>query len=94
MRIASGELVHLTVPSVAGSLGDLDLVYVPISDLPPLRSGLVWRRRNRDPRLREFIRLAREALRRNRIPAQARSRDSAGEGRAKQDRQVLGKPPA
>jgi len=35
---------------------------VPITGAPPLKSGLVWRRRAADPRLREFVRVAREVL--------------------------------
>jgi hypothetical protein len=30
--------------------------------MPPLRSALVWRRPARDPKLRAFIRVAREIL--------------------------------
>jgi hypothetical protein len=35
---------------------------VPITDLPPLRSALIWRRGNTDPRRREFVRIARDVL--------------------------------
>jgi DNA-binding transcriptional LysR family regulator len=73
MRIARGEFVHPTVPSVAAYMGDLDLVYVPIADMPPMRSALVWRRRERDPRLRAFIRVAREELKRGHSTATVRA---------------------
>jgi DNA-binding transcriptional LysR family regulator len=73
MRIAHGELVHPTVPSVAAYMGDLDIVYVPIADMPPMRSALVWRRRDRDPRLRAFIRVAREELKRGHSTAIVRA---------------------
>jgi DNA-binding transcriptional LysR family regulator len=63
LKVARGELVHPTVPSIAAYMGDHDLVYVPIRDLPPLRSVLVWRRRATDPKLREFVRVASDVLR-------------------------------
>ena len=62
MRVARGELVHPTAASIAPYLGDFNIVFVPITDLPPLRSGLVWRRGTTDPRLRAFIGVAREVL--------------------------------
>jgi hypothetical protein len=37
-------------------LGQFDLVNVPMTGMPEARSALVWRRRARDPKLREFIR--------------------------------------
>jgi DNA-binding transcriptional LysR family regulator len=61
-RIARGKLVHPTVPSAAAYMGDLDLVYVPIADMPPLHSGLLWRRDNDDPRVRGFADVAEETL--------------------------------
>lgn len=61
--IARGTIVHPTVPSFAEYYGHPDIVHVPIGDLPPSESGLVWRRRASDPRLREFVRVAQEVLR-------------------------------
>src|SRR4051794_17803388 len=60
--IARGRIVHPTVPSFADYFGQPGITYVPISDMPPLKSGLVWRRRASEPRLREFIRVTREVL--------------------------------
>jgi DNA-binding transcriptional LysR family regulator len=61
-RIARREFVHPTVPSTARYLADPSLVCVPINGLPPLRSGLVWRRGSKDPRVVEFARVAAEAV--------------------------------
>jgi DNA-binding transcriptional LysR family regulator len=61
-RIALRELVHPTVPSTARYLGDPELVCVPITDLPPISSGLVRRRGCRDPRVLEFVRIAEEVV--------------------------------
>ena len=62
LRIARGEIVWPTVASARPYMGDRDLRFVPIEGMPPLRSALVWRRPARDPKLREFIRVAREVL--------------------------------
>jgi len=64
-RVARGELALPTVPSAAPfmGVGHYDLVFVPITGMSTVRSALVWRRHARDPRLREFIRVAREVLR-------------------------------
>jgi DNA-binding transcriptional LysR family regulator len=62
VRIARSEVVFPTVPSAAAYMGESDLVFVQIKGLPPIRSALVWRRPARDPKLREFIRVAREVL--------------------------------
>jgi DNA-binding transcriptional LysR family regulator len=66
--ILRGDFVHATVPSVELHLGP-GIVYVPIADLPRWRSALAWRRPATDPRVREFIRIAREVLRKARRPA-------------------------
>jgi DNA-binding transcriptional LysR family regulator len=62
VRVARGEFVFPTVESAARYMGELDLVLVPITGMPPLRSALVWRRPARDPKLRAFIHAAREVL--------------------------------
>jgi DNA-binding transcriptional LysR family regulator len=64
-RVARQELVLPTVASAAPlmSMGHHDLAYVPITGMAPARSALVWRRRARDPKLRELIRTARGVLR-------------------------------
>ena len=62
VRVARGELVFPTVPSAVPYMGELDLAFVPITGLPLFRSALVWRRPARDPKLRAFIRVARDAL--------------------------------
>ena len=63
VRVARGELVFPTVASAAPYMGALDLVFIPITGMEPLRSALVWRRPARDPKLRAFIRVARDVLR-------------------------------
>jgi DNA-binding transcriptional LysR family regulator len=63
LMIARGEIVHPTVASVIGFWGGSpEIVCVPLSGLPELRSVLVWRRGANDPRARAFVRVAREVL--------------------------------
>jgi DNA-binding transcriptional LysR family regulator len=64
LRIARGEFVWPTVASAEPYMAERELAFVTIEGMPPLRSALVWRRPARDPKLREFIRVAREVLRR------------------------------
>jgi DNA-binding transcriptional LysR family regulator len=63
VRVARGELVFPTVASAVPYMGELDLAFVPIAGMPLFCSALVWRRPARDPKLRELIRFARDALR-------------------------------
>jgi DNA-binding transcriptional LysR family regulator len=63
VRVARGELVFPTVASAASYIGELDVVYIPLTGMSPLRSALVWRRPARDPKLREFLGVARAVLR-------------------------------
>jgi DNA-binding transcriptional LysR family regulator len=60
--VARGAIVHPTVPSFAEYFGQPGITYIPIIDMPARKSGLVWRRKATDPRLREFVRVAREIL--------------------------------
>ena len=63
VRIARGELVFPTVESATPYMGELNLAFIPITGMAPLCSALVWRRPARDPKLRAFIRVARNVLR-------------------------------
>jgi len=71
VRVARGEFVHPTVASARTYLGNLELAFVPLTGMPSLRSALVWRRPARDPRLRAFIGVAREALQGTSSPGRA-----------------------
>jgi len=79
--VARGRIVHPTVPSFAEYFGHPGVVYVPIGDMPPMRSGLLWRRRTADPRLREFVRVTREVL-----AARRESPDPRTDGRPRRQR--------
>jgi DNA-binding transcriptional LysR family regulator len=62
VTVARGKVVHPTVTSFAQRYAHPRVRYVPIADLPPSETALVWRRRDDSPALRELIRVAREAL--------------------------------
>ena len=74
LRIARGEIVWPTVASAEPYMRDRELVSVPIEGMPPLRSALVWRRPARDPKLREFLRVAREVLKGTKASTSERGR--------------------
>jgi len=60
--VASGRLVHPTTPSLVKIFGHLDIVYVPIPDMPPLRSGLVWLRTTTQTAVPAFVHIAGDVL--------------------------------
>jgi DNA-binding transcriptional LysR family regulator len=60
--VARGRIVHPTVPSFAAYYGRPGIVQIPITDMPPMASGLVWRRKASNPRLRAFIQVTREVM--------------------------------
>jgi DNA-binding transcriptional LysR family regulator len=60
--VAGGKIVYPTVPSIEAYWGHPDIVYIPITDMPPISAALVWRRRASNRRLREFIRVAEDVL--------------------------------
>jgi DNA-binding transcriptional LysR family regulator len=61
MFVARGDIVHLTVPSMADYWGP-DITYIPVVDMPESSEALVWLRRNTDNKVRELARIARETL--------------------------------
>ncbi|SDX68341.1 DNA-binding transcriptional regulator, LysR family [Geodermatophilus africanus] len=63
LAVASGAVVQPVLAPFAATFQHPDVVYLPIRDLPPSRSVLVWRRHDRHPGLREFLQIARTALR-------------------------------
>lgn len=62
--VAAGELVHPTVPSVLDYHRHPGLTSVPIHDLPPSETALVWLAGAASPLIEAFVRTAREVLRR------------------------------
>ena len=56
--IALGRIVHPTGTTFATRYGHPDIVYVPLTGMPPCRSALLWRQGNNDPRVAAFARYA------------------------------------
>ena len=56
--IALGRIVHPTGTTFASRYGHPDIVYVPLTGMPPCRSALLWRRAGADARVAAFARYA------------------------------------
>jgi DNA-binding transcriptional LysR family regulator len=63
MRAAFGEIVYPTVGSTIEYVANPALVAVPIHDLPPSETALVWLASNRSLRVAAFVRAATDVLR-------------------------------
>jgi DNA-binding transcriptional LysR family regulator len=60
LAVASGKVVHPVTSAFAATYAHPDVTYVRIHDLPPSRSVLAWRTRDRHRGLRAFLRAAEE----------------------------------
>jgi DNA-binding transcriptional LysR family regulator len=60
--VARGRVVQPTVASAASRFEHPNVVCLPITDMPPSSTALVWRRGARDPRVRALVGVAREVL--------------------------------
>jgi DNA-binding transcriptional LysR family regulator len=60
--VARGEIVHATIASFPQYLSYPGVMFVPISDLPPSSSGLVWRTSAETAAIRAFAKAARDVL--------------------------------
>lgn len=69
MRVALGEQVHPTVQSFLDHHSHPGVVSVPIRDLPPSETALVWLSANRKPRIDAFARAAADVIGRPRSHA-------------------------
>jgi DNA-binding transcriptional LysR family regulator len=52
--IALGRIVHPTGTTFATRYGHPDIVYIPLTGMPPCRSALLWRRGSTDARVAAF----------------------------------------
>jgi DNA-binding transcriptional LysR family regulator len=62
LLVAAGELVHPTVANFLDSYIHAGVIAVPISDLPPSETGLIWLSANRSPKIAAFARAAADTL--------------------------------
>jgi DNA-binding transcriptional LysR family regulator len=62
MRVARGELLHMTVRSFVDHYGHPQITYVPTDDETLSETALIWLATNRDPRVRAFTDTATSVL--------------------------------
>jgi hypothetical protein len=103
--IRTGRIVHPAMEPTRAIHGP-GISWVPITDMPPLRSALVWLHGESNDRLREFARLARDvlgqertevasataALTRRENPVSAASKIAASSGRSARHPQTSTRP--
>jgi DNA-binding transcriptional LysR family regulator len=65
MSIATGKQVHPTVPSFLEHHAHPAVTAVPISDLPPSQTALVWRTSDHAPKVSAFVRVVTDVLARS-----------------------------
>jgi DNA-binding transcriptional LysR family regulator len=63
VAIAQGRIVQPVTAMFAEAHRHPDVVYLPIRDMPKSRTVLAWRRRDRHPGLREFLRTTQAEMR-------------------------------
>jgi DNA-binding transcriptional LysR family regulator len=69
MRVAAGEIVHPTVGSFLDHFPNPGVTAIPIRDLPPSETALVWLKGNRSVKIEAFARAAADVLRAKEPPA-------------------------
>lgn len=70
-RVATGELVHPTVPAFFEAFPDPRVTAIPIRDLPPAETVLLWLAANHSPKVRAFAACAGDVLAADPLPAPA-----------------------
>jgi DNA-binding transcriptional LysR family regulator len=81
LRVARGEMVHATVQSLADHARHPNVAFVPISDLPPSETALVWLTANHSPKIKAFAHIAAEVIRAPDRQAGGRPPTARGEAR-------------
>jgi DNA-binding transcriptional LysR family regulator len=57
-QVARGRTVHVTVAAMARRISRSNMVFVPITDLPPVALGLLWHGQHESARIRALVALA------------------------------------
>jgi len=78
LRIAIGEQVHPTVASMLAYFSHPEITSVPISDLPPSETALVWLSATRSTMIHGFARAAADVLARTELASHPRNRPETG----------------
>lgn len=78
MRVALGEQVHPTVRSFLDHHNHPGVTWVPITDLPPSETALVWLTASCGPKIEAFVRAADDVLARTQLATRdSRARNSS-----------------
>jgi DNA-binding transcriptional LysR family regulator len=78
VAVSSGRIVQPVTAAFAATYRHPDVLFLPISDLPLDRVVLAWRRRNRHPGLREFLRVLHELPRHDKPTSTAPAKGARG----------------
>lgn len=73
MRVATGEYVHLTVPSFFAYHPHPGVVAIPVRDLPPSQTALLWLKTNQSAKVMALVRAAGDVLRGYELPPTGKS---------------------
>jgi DNA-binding transcriptional LysR family regulator len=60
--VARNEVVHPTISSFPDHFRHPDVTFVPIRDMPPMNSGLIWRAAGQSAAIRAFAQAAKDVL--------------------------------
>jgi DNA-binding transcriptional LysR family regulator len=60
--VARGTIVHPTVPSLAEFVSHPNVIFIPLTGMPPSETALIWMRDSTDPRIEAFVAVAKETL--------------------------------
>ncbi len=78
LRIAIGEQVHPTVASMLAYFSHPEITSVPISDLPPSETALVWLSATRSTTIQAFVRAAADVLAGTELASHPRNKAETG----------------
>jgi hypothetical protein len=63
LRVAAGEIVHPTVRPFLDHFPHPGVTAIPIRDMPPSKTALMWLKTNRSVKVEAFARAATDVLR-------------------------------
>jgi DNA-binding transcriptional LysR family regulator len=72
VRVALGEIVHPTVPSFLEHYPHPGVTSVPIHDMPPSKTALIWLKANQTMKIEAFARAASDVLDAHQVPEPGR----------------------
>jgi DNA-binding transcriptional LysR family regulator len=81
MRVATGACVHPTVTSFREHIGHPGITTIPIRDMPPSESALVWLEDQQTPKIAAFVEVAAQVLARHGLGGTPDEPDLSADGR-------------